>query len=127
MTCRLGVLLCVIAGFQLVGGHWAVLQTAAWAGMIIDYSKSEGVEAGITETFDGKHPCKLCLSIAESKQKEDKHKGTNVGLAKLYLAHQTSGWAVAPPSAFCELGVSTSSLFSCDTSPPVPPPRIALG
>jgi hypothetical protein len=70
MTRRLGVFLCLIAGFQLVGGQWAVLQTAAWAEMIIDYSKSEGVEASITKTFDGKHPCKLCLSIAQNKQKD---------------------------------------------------------
>ena len=42
----------MIAGFQLLGGHWALLQTAAWVGMVIDYSKTEGVEAGITNAFD---------------------------------------------------------------------------
>jgi hypothetical protein len=125
MKSRLGALLFVIAGFQLLGGHWALLQTAAWAGMIIDYSKSEGVEAGITKTFDGKHPCKLCLSIAENKQREAKHQGTNIGPAKLYLFYQTLRWALIPPGTFWELDTSTSSLFSTDNSPPVPPPRIA--
>ena len=53
MRSRLGLALCMIVGLQLLGGHWAILQTAAWVGMVVDYSKSEGVEAGITKTFDG--------------------------------------------------------------------------
>ena len=57
-----------MAVFQLVGGHWAVLQATAWVSMLVKYSESEGVEVGITKTFDGKHPCDFCLSIAKNKQ-----------------------------------------------------------
>ena len=67
MRSRLGLVFCMIAGLQLLGGHWALLQTAAWVGMVIDYSKTGGVEAGITKAFDGKHPCELCLSIREEQ------------------------------------------------------------
>ena len=70
MKSRFAVFLCVIAVFQLIGGHWAVLQATAWVGMLVKYSQSEGMEAGISKTFDGKHPCDLCLSIAKNKQTE---------------------------------------------------------
>ena len=126
MRSRLGLVLCMIAGFQLLGGHWALLQTAAWVGMVIDYSKTEGVEAGITKAFDGKHPCELCLSIAKSKEKEGKQTA-NLNLAKLYLVYQAPQWALTPPAAFGELEVSLYLLHGTTLKPSVPPPRQYLG
>jgi hypothetical protein len=126
MRSHLGLVLCVIAGFQLLGGHWAVLQTAAWVGMVIDYSKSDGVEAGITKTFDGKHPCQLCLSITKNKQKEGKQTA-NISSAKLYLVCQTSRWSLTPPAAFWQLATSFYPFRSAILQPSVPPPRQYLG
>ena len=122
MRCRLGLVFCMIAGFQLLGGHWAILQTAAWAGMVIDYSKTEGVEAGIAKTFDGKHPCSLCLSIAKNKEKEGKQTA-NDGPGKIYLVHQAPQLALTPPSGFWELEGSLYSLNGTTLRPSVPPPR----
>lgn len=122
MRSRLGLVLCLIAGFQLLGGHWAVLQTAAWMGMVIDYSKSDGVEAGIAKAFDGKHPCQLCLSIAKNKQRESKQTA-NVSPAKLYLVNQTSRWSLTPPVAFWQLATSFYPFHGTSPRPPVPPPR----
>jgi hypothetical protein len=116
----------MIAGLQLVGGHWAILQTAAWMRMVIDCSKSEGVETGITKTFDGKHPCQLCLSIAKNKEKEGKQTAS-LNLAKLYLLYQAPQWALTPPTAFGELEVSLYLLNGTTLRPPVPPPRQYLG
>jgi hypothetical protein len=116
----------MIAGLQLLGGHWAILQTAAWVGMVIDYSKSEGVETGITKTFDGNHPCQLCLSIAKNKEKEGKQTA-NVSPAKLYLLNQAPQWALTPPAVFGQLEVSLYLLNGATPKPPVPPPRQYLG
>jgi hypothetical protein len=126
MKSRLGLVLCMIAGLQLLGGQWAILQTAAWAGMVVDYSKSEGVEAGITKTFDGKHPCQLCLSIAKNKEKEGKQTA-NVSPAKLYLVYQARQWALTPPAVSEELELSLYLLNGTTLKPPVPPPRQCLG
>lgn len=112
----------MIAGLQLLGGHWAILQTAAWVGMVIDYSKTEGVDAGIAKTFDGKHPCPLCLSIAKNKEKEGKQT-TNVSPAKIYLVYQAPGLALMPPAAFWELEVALYQLNGTTLRPSVPPPR----
>ena len=122
MRCRLGLVLCLIAGFQLLGGHWAILQTAAWAAMVIDYSKAEGVEAGITKTFDGKHPCSLCFSIAQNKEKEGKQT-TNLNLGKLDLVCQAQQWALSPPSARGEVDIPLYLLTGSARKPSVPPPR----
>ena len=126
MRSPLGLVLCMIAGLQLLGGHWAILQTAAWMGMVIDYSKSAGVETGIMKTFDGKHPCQLCLSVAKDKEKEGKQTA-NLNLAKLYFVFQTSRWALTPPAAFGELEVSLYLLNGITLRPSVPPPRQHLG
>ena len=116
----------MIAGLQLLGGQWAILQTAAWVGMVVDYSKSEGVEAGITKAFDGKHPCQLCLSIAKNKAKEGKKNG-NVSPAKLYLVYQARQWALTPPAVSEEPELSLYLLNGITLKPPVPPPRQCLG
>jgi hypothetical protein len=126
MKSSLGLVLCMIAGLQLLGGQWAILQTAAWVGMVVDYSKSEGVEAGITKTFDGKHPCQLCLSIAKNKEKEGKQTA-NVSPAKLYLVYQARQWALTPPAVSEELELSLYLLNGTTLKPPVPPPRQCLG
>jgi hypothetical protein len=126
MRSRLGLVLCLIAGFQLLGGHWAILQTAAWVRMVIEYSKTEGVEAGITKTFDGKHPCSLCLSIAKNKEKEGKQT-TNLNSGKLDLVNQTLRWALTPPSAVGELDVTRYLLTGSTHRPSVPPPRQISG
>lgn len=62
----------VAAGlFFLAGGHWGVLQTVAWAGMLVTYTQADGsLLAGVKKTFDGEHPCRMCSSIKEAKQKE---------------------------------------------------------
>ena len=126
MRSRLGLILCLIAGFQLLGGHWAILQTAAWVGMVIDYSKTEGVEAGITKTFDGKHPCSLCLSIAQSKEKEGKQT-TNLNLGKLDLVYQVTRWVLSPPPTRGEVDIAPYLLTGSTHRPSVPPPRQDLG
>src|SRR5579872_4487630 len=55
-----------------IGGPWPVLQSIAWAGMLIEYSRDGSVVEAVSKTFDGKHPCNLCKSIAAGKKTEQK-------------------------------------------------------
>lgn len=48
------------------------MQMFAWGKMIVDYSSERGVVAGVSDTFDGEHPCDLCKSIAEAKKDDSK-------------------------------------------------------
>ena len=105
-------------------GHWAVLQATAWVGMLVKYSESEGVELGISKTFDGKHPCDLCLSIAKNKQTEKKQ-STQLDASKIYLVGHAQRWTLEPPRYSWRLRTTIASLAGCDRSPPAPPPRAA--
>ena len=124
MKSRFAVFLCVIAVFQLMGGHWAVLQAAAWVGMLVKYSESEGVEVAISKTFDGKHPCDLCLSIAKNKQTEKKQ-GSQIHAAKIYLVAHGQRCTLQPPRYSWRLRATIASMVGCDRTPAVPPPRVS--
>jgi len=124
MKSTFAAFLCLMAVFQLMCAHWAILQTAAWMTMLVKYSESEGVEVGISKTFDGKHPCDLCRSIAKNKQTE-KQQSSQANAAKIYLVAHAQRWTLQPPRYFWFLKTPIASLSSCDSSPPVPPPRVS--
>jgi hypothetical protein len=122
MRSRLGIFFCALALLQISGGHWAAFQVAAWVGMLVKYSEAEGVEAGISKTFDGKHPCDLCVRIAKNTQTEKKQ-GSQLDAAKIYLFTQAQSWTLQPPDSARCLRSKIAFLVGCDSSPPVPPPR----
>jgi hypothetical protein len=57
-----------------LGLHWALLQTVAWTGMVVSYSRQGTVQQAIAKTFDGKHPCCLCNAIKKGRAEEQKQK-----------------------------------------------------
>ncbi|MFM7375839.1 MAG: hypothetical protein ACKO39_11905 [Chthoniobacterales bacterium] len=60
-----------VALFLLAGGHWGAMQTMAWAGMLWNYTQTDGsLLSGVKKTFDGEHPCTMCDSIKTAKEKE---------------------------------------------------------
>lgn len=66
-------ILLVAALMISIGLHWAVLQSAAWAGMIVRYSVQEGsLITGLSQTFDNEHPCPLCCAVRQGTQNEPK-------------------------------------------------------
>jgi hypothetical protein len=72
----LGLPLVYLTLFSLAGGHWAVLQTIAWAKMLRDYSESGSIAMAVEKTFGGKYPCSLCLKVEEGRQKEKESPAT---------------------------------------------------
>src|ERR1700737_5337569 len=72
MRSRFGIFFGALALLQIFGGHWALLQTSAWVGMIVQYTQRAGLKAGLAETFDGEHPCSVCKAIQDGKKQEQK-------------------------------------------------------
>jgi hypothetical protein len=121
---------CLLAVLAMLGGHWVVLQSLAWARMIGQYSKDGSLASAIYKTFDGRHPCPLCLAIQEGRQQEQREQ-TNLPWVKLGEA----------PDALCEHPPTPISLplmahlFLIPfvpqghpdflEAPPKPPPRAA--
>ena len=60
---KFGRVVVVLALSFTLGPHWALLQTFAWAGMLISHSHSASLKEAISKTFDGQHPCGLCFFI----------------------------------------------------------------
>jgi hypothetical protein len=69
---RIGSWLCSLALLQLLGGHWAILQVGAWAGMAVSYTQQAGLMCGLSQTFDGEHPCAMCKAIQDGQKQEQK-------------------------------------------------------
>jgi len=68
---------CLIALFAMLGGHWLVLQSVAWTRMLADFSRQDSLKIAFAKTFDGNHPCKMCLQISEGRQQEEQQQRKN--------------------------------------------------
>src|SRR5215469_7825191 len=117
---------CFAAVCQLLGGHWAILQTAAWVGMVIEYSANDGLQVGLSKTFDGAHPCELCKTIAKNKGTEKKH-AAPFESGKLIVVSHAQVSILYHPTQFWRLCPSEEAAHSFSRTPPVPPPKVVVG
>ena len=126
---KLGLVCAALAFFSIAGGHWAVLQSVAWAEMLHRYSQHGGSMAvAVEETFDGQHPCELCQQIQAGKAKERKESpaapsAKDDAKVKALLAEpalpafaRTTGEISFPPAVFAPASRRAEQ-------PPTPPPR----
>lgn len=44
----------------------AFLQACAWTRMAVEYARRDGLSAAVAETFDGAHPCAMCLVLRDA-------------------------------------------------------------
>jgi hypothetical protein len=113
-------MLCVSLGF-----HWGLLQSVAWAGMIVNYSLEGSLNTAVCKTFDGRHPCPLCKLIRAGKTSESKpaaQQSVNKvdlfaggGAAFDFPTTQTTGFPILFPT------------LNRTDAPPLPPPRPFFG
>jgi hypothetical protein len=64
---RFSKFLVVVALVATTGLHWAVLQSVAWTTMLASNLRTQSLAEAVTHTFDGRHPCCLCKTIAATK------------------------------------------------------------
>lgn len=126
-------LIALLGCLHLCGGHYGVLQGIAWTQMLIRYSAEEGWIEGAKQTFDGEHPCGLCVAISEAKQNDSSsdapssnRRGVDTGLElkpcplpKSITLASLSAFGV-PPSG---LAKTRSSIPRLPSAPEPPPPR----
>lgn len=125
-----GCAVCLLAILAMLGGHWLVLQSFAWARMIHEFSKQGSLRSAIAMTFDGKHPCNLCLTIQNGRQQEqtENKEMPRTGRDKPFelLCDARRAGIPLPPMAATQ-AVPTVPRGHTDfiESPPAPPPRPA--
>lgn len=122
-----GLVACLLGMFLAGGGHWAALQSLAWARMIVDFSRTDPLGTALAKTFDGEHPCQMCLKIRAGRAAEKKSPPavTWEKLPEFILVGRSFGLA-EPAAHLVGLVPFTSSLHArLVDSPPKPPPRSA--
>jgi len=123
-----GVAASLFALFVMLGGHWLTLQSVAWARMLAEFSRTDSFAQAIGKTFDGNHPCKLCLSVREGRQQEEREQ-REAPLIKTEKSRELCcnlrRIAVPPAPAPATDVVSFAPQWFSDfvDSPPTPPPR----
>lgn len=70
----LGRWMLVMALMLSIGAHWALLQSAAWVGMVVRYSREGSFAEALNKTFDGRHPCAVCKAIKQTRTEEKQRK-----------------------------------------------------
>lgn len=122
---KIGHVLLIFALLGATGGHWAVLQTIAWADMLAKNLQTESVGAAISKTFDGEHPCKMCKQISAGKKAEKKSE-LPLQVKKLEFVTERPVFVFAAPLDFRLAADFLPELDGLTHQPSVPPPRPSL-
>lgn len=107
-----------------LGLHWAALQSLAWAGMLLSYSRSGNVAAAIVKTFDGNHPCSLCRAIGKSRTTDKKPEAAGAS-GKLDLEYREPAELLVPPTQDFRWPAGSIRAAGFCPEPLVRPPRAA--
>jgi len=118
---KIGRALVILALFNSLGLHWCALQSIAWTGMVIEFSKEAPLAEALAKALDGQHPCSLCHAVQKG-QKSDRTKDLSVGKKFDFFC------PFAPALRIEESVEVTHPVFAVSVlrrffSPPTPPPR----
>ncbi len=120
----LGRIVSVAALLSICGGHWLLLQSVAWSGMVIKYSRDAPLAVAVAKTFDGAHPCSLCHMVKKGKASEKKSDlqsaSPRVDLICVQRSFRLERPFVRFPYALIDLSADEVCSF-----PPAPIPRAA--
>lgn len=123
MLSRLAHCLLIAALLGLLGTHWALMQSFAWARMLADNSNSYPLTVAIAKTFDGKHPCDLCKQIAQGQGEESKSDSSKE-LRKLEFVNQPVAILILPGLRPAVVQSLLPRAYPDPHSPPTPPPEV---
>jgi hypothetical protein len=110
-----------------LGLHWALLQSVAWTGMLISYSRNASLRSAVTRTFDGEHPCPLCKAVKKGRAEEKKQAqeqlkpGSKLDFGLVWHAAQFRFDSARAPAVAGEFRALARA-----ESPPKPRPRSAV-
>jgi hypothetical protein len=109
-----------------LGMHWTVLQGVAWTGMFISNLNQVSVVEAVEKTFDGEHPCPLCLAVKEGqkKEKDDSKPLAAKSVKKFEAVLVAETRLVAPPAEIRSFPRLVSRFEGRSERPSMPPPRV---
>lgn len=105
-----------------------LMQTVAWARMLVEYSRNTTLTAAVEMTFDGEHPCALCRKVqkAQKEGETDHAPQAPPTMRDIVFFHEGSVMRITPMVAMSQpqaRGHDSATLVTRHQKPPVPPPR----
>jgi hypothetical protein len=124
MATRLGRWFVVLAVIFATGTHWFFLQSIAWVGMAVDFSRTEPIGVAIEKTFSGEHPCGLCQVVDAGRKAEKKSEFQKVETKLDFFCERVIA-LVAEPAPFVRPVPPHHFWRGFSDSPALPPPESA--
>ncbi|MEY4484365.1 MAG: hypothetical protein RL693_1817 [Verrucomicrobiota bacterium] len=120
---RLALWFLMSALFLSVGLQWACLQSAAWVGMVVSYSRQVNLGTAIAMTFDGEHPCNICKAVKKGQENQT-GKNTKPAIQKFYLMVTKVDRIFFEHGSMKVAGGLVLVSSNPHSRPPTPPPRV---
>lgn len=119
----------VLLSFSL-GLHWAALQSVAWTSMLLTRTQQGGFVEALQTTFDGKHPCPICLVVREGRAAEGNPSSSpapaTTQAPKLDLTLASAPYQLIADAAVTWRPATDGATFDSRSDPPLRrPPRPA--
>lgn len=109
-----------------LGLHWGVLQSVAWASMLVERARTQTLAEALDTTFDGQHPCEICVIVRDGKAAEKKAQTpqTSSSSVRVELCVRLEAVPVLyDPGLPLTVFPAHPFLSSRLEPPPLPPPR----
>jgi hypothetical protein len=81
----------------LMQGPAVLTQEIAWVRMLVTYTQERGLTRGVVETFDGSHPCDLCVKASEIRESEGQQEPSERPNGKLRFQFSWAEMVTARP------------------------------
>lgn len=107
-----------------IGLQWAVVQGAAWVGMIVTYSQENSISRSLTMTFDGNHPCEMCQAAQQGESSQKKQNSEKPQDTLVLAAPETEPFIFARRVPVDEPDRMWAVVVRSQ-APPLPPPKVA--
>lgn len=119
---RLSLIAALLLG---AGTHLFFLQAYAWAAMTVSNMRAAPAAEAVGKTFDGRHPCALCLKVRKASGSQQKREAQRPG-AKLALLFQPLSYGADEPSFAGRLPGLVYRALPARPFIDTPPPKSAL-
>ncbi len=114
--------LIISALLQASGAFTAGLQSYAWATMVLRNMRTMTAPEAMTQTFDGRHPCHLCLKVRKGADSEQSRLA-NPDERKLDGLIAAASPLPKPPMSSWAVGLTIDAANPVIAPVNVPPPR----
>lgn len=120
----LSAAICLVAIFFSSGGHWAVLQSVAYARMVVEFAQKDSLGIAVKKAFAGRHFCSLCPKIRDGYNEQRKAPRTQTVDRLPEFVGQSGGLLLFMLTQGLEILSLLPSYIDFSTAPPKPPPRL---